>query len=256
MTRIRAGAVALLLTAGTGLAVHGAMGPASAASAPAPTAVPAPVVTPVSPAESFVGRAYADLMGRPADPAGKAFWVQQVNQGMPHASVAGSFTQTDSYRHGVVDRAYIQTLGHNADPGGMQYWTGFLAKGGRVDQMTGSLVGTADYASQFGVNHDALVQAMYKDLLGRPAEPAGLAFWDARLAAGDPSWHVAASLTNSYEWYQNRVVYDYVLYHVGFPDAAGLSFWAHSMQSGMPETRIVAGIVGSDTYAAFASTHQ
>jgi hypothetical protein len=253
---MRAGAVALLLTAGTGLAVHGAMGPASAASTPAPTAPAAPVVTPVSPAESFVGRAYADLTAHPADPAGKAFWVQQVNQGMPHASVAGALAQTYEYRHGVVDRAYIQTLGRNADPGGMQFWTGFLASGGRVDQMTGSLAGTSDYASLFGANHDALVQSMYKDLLGRPAEPAGVAYWSARLAAGDPSWHVAASLTNSYEWYQNRVVYDYVLYHVGFPDAPGLSFWAHSMQSGMPEWKIVAGIVGSDTYAAFASTHQ
>jgi hypothetical protein len=254
---MRAGAIALLITAGTGLAVHGAMGPASAASKPAPTAAPAPVVTtPVSPAESFVGRAYADLMGRPADPGGKAFWVQQINQGLPHASVAGALTQTDNYRQALVERAYLQTLGRNADPGGKQFWTGFLAKGGRVDQMIGSFVGTSDYASQFGGNYDALVQAMYKNLLGRTAEPAGVAFWSGRLAAGDPSWHVAASVTNSYEWYQNRVVYDYVLYHVGFPDAGGLSFWAHSMQSGMPEWKIVAGIVGSDTYAAFASTHR
>jgi hypothetical protein len=255
MTRMRAGAVALLLTAGTGLAVHGAMGPASAASKPAPTAVPAPVVTPVSPAESFVGRAYADLTNRPADPAGKAYWVQQVNQGMPHASVAGAFAQTNDYRSVVVDRAYLQTLGRNADPAGMQFWTGYLATGGNVDRLTGSLVGSAEYASQFGANYDAFVKSAYRSLLGRDPEQAGEAFWDARLAAGDPIWHVAASLTSSYEWYQNRIVYDYVFYHAGFPDAPGLSFWAHSMQSGMPEWHIVAGIVGSDAYAAWASTH-
>jgi hypothetical protein len=256
MNRMRAGAVALLLTAGTGLALTGVMGSASAATTPAPgTTTPPPAAAPVSPTEAFVGRAYEDLMTRPADPTGKAYWVQQINQGMTHAAMAATLAQTDIYRNVVVERAYLQTLGRNPDPGGLQYWTGYLAKGGNVDQLTGNLVGSTEYASQFGANYDAFVKATYNTLLGRNPDPAGEAFWVGRLASGIPMWNVAASVSHVSEWYQNRVYYDYVFYHVGFPDAQGLSFWAHSMQSGMPEWKIVAGLIGSNAYATWAQTH-
>lgn len=253
MTRLRAGAVALLLTAGTGLAITGATGSVSAAS-PAPTA-PAPVAAPVSPAQSFVDRAYEDILNRPADPGGEAYWVGQVNKGVPHANVAAALTQTPDYRNVIVERAYLQSLGRDADPGGQAFWVGYLVHGGNVDQLTGALVGSSEFTSQFGANYDAFVKAAYENLLGRPADPAGESYWDGRLAAGDPMWHVAASLSHSYEWYQNRIVYDFVFYHAGFPDPQGLAFWAHAMQGGMPEWRIVASIVGSPQYAAWASTH-
>src|ERR1700751_1706608 len=97
MTPMRAGAAALLLTAGTGLAISGAMGSVSAASKPAPA--PAPVAAPVSPAQSFVDRAYADILNRPADLAGEAYWVGQVNAGVSHTKIAATFAQTDQYRN-------------------------------------------------------------------------------------------------------------------------------------------------------------
>lgn len=255
MTRMRAGAVALLLTAGTGLAITGATGSVSAASKPVSTSTPAPVVAPVSPAESFVDRAYEDLLNRPADPGGKAYWIGQVNGGMPHANVAAALAQTSDYRNVIVERGYLQTLGRDADTGGLAFWVGYLAHGGNVDQLTGALEGSSERTNQFGANYDAYVKDAYQNLLGRPADPAGEAYWDGRLAAGDPMWHVAASLSHSYEWYQNRIVYDFVFYHAGYPDAQGTSFWAHAMQGGMPEWRIVAAIVGSPSYASWAATH-
>jgi hypothetical protein len=253
MTPMRAGAAALLLTAGTGLAIRGAMGSVSAASKPAPA--PAPVAAPVSPAQSFVDRAYADILNRPADLAGEAYWVGQVNAGVSHAKIAATFAQTDQYRNVIVERAYLQTLGRDADPGGQAYWAGYLAHGGNVNQLTGALVGSPEFAGQFGTNYDAYVRAAYQTLLGRPADAAGEAYWVGRLSAGDPVWHVAGSIAHGYEWYANRIVYDYVFYHVGYPDAPGLSYWAHAMQGGVPEWSIVAGLVGTDNYAAWAATH-
>ncbi len=253
MNRMRAGAAALLLTAGTGLALTGMMSSASAASTPAPA--PAPVATPVSPAESFVNHAYYDLMNHPADAGGKAYWVGQVNAGKSHTSVASSMLSTLDYRNRVVADAYLGTLGRYPEPSGQQYWAGYLASGGHTEQLTGALVGSLEYSSRFGMNFDAYVKAAYQTLLGRPADAAGEAFWVGRLSAGDPMWHVAASLSHSYEWYQNEVVFDFVHYHVGYPDAPGLSFWAHSLQSGMPESTLVATLVGTPTYATWATTH-
>src|SRR5437879_5479573 len=98
MTRMRAGAVALLLTAGTAAAVNGVMSSASASAASKPAPTSAPVVTaPLSPAEAFVTHAYFDLVNAPADPGGKAYWIGQVNSGMPHANVAAVLAQTSGH---------------------------------------------------------------------------------------------------------------------------------------------------------------
>ncbi len=254
MTPMRAGAAALLLTAATGLAVTGAMGTASAAkSKPAPAPAPAPVAT-VSP-ETFVNRAYEDILNHPGDAAGKAFWVQQINQGMTHARVAAGLTQTNDYRSLVVQQAYVQTMGRDADPTGLQYWIGYMARGGDVAQLTGALAGSGEYAAQFGTNYDAFVKATYKNLLGRNVDPAGEAYWVGRLSSGAPAWNVAASISHAYEWYSNRAAFDYVHFHVGYPDANSQAYWAHRLMTGTPEWYVVAELVGSDSYATWASTH-
>jgi hypothetical protein len=162
---------------------------------------------------------------------------------------------TNDHRTRVVADAYLATLGRYADPGGLRYWTGYLAGGGHIEQLTGSLVGSTEYALQFGTNYDSYVKASFQTLLGRSVDPGGQAYWAGRLSAGDPMWHVAASLSHSYEWYRNEVVFDFVHYHNGFPDDAGLNFWAHSLQSGMPDSTVVATLVGSPGYATWAGTH-
>lgn len=254
MIRMRAGAAALLLTAGTGLALTGVASSVSAASTPAPAPAPAPAV---SPAQAFVDRAYADLLDEApsSDPTGVAYWVSQVNGGEPHANVAGVLAQTAAYRNLVVENGYLQVLGRDADPSGLAYWTNYLAHGGNVDQMTGSLAGSLEYTSNYGTNYDAFVKAVYQTLLGHAPDAAGESYWDAQLAAGNPMWHVAASISHSPEWYQNRVTYDYVYYHVGMPDAGGLGFWANQLQHGTPEWRLVATLVGTPNYAAFATAN-
>ncbi|HEY2706339.1 MAG TPA: DUF4214 domain-containing protein [Candidatus Dormibacteraeota bacterium] len=245
---MRAGAVALLLTAGTGLA--GLMSSASAAVTP-----PAPVVTSVSPAESFVSHAYYDLINHPADAAGKAYWVGQVNAGKSHAMVAAAMINTDAYRQRVVADAYLATIGRYPDAPGMQYWTGRLAAGVGLEQLTGSLAGSPEYAAGFGTNYDAYVRAIYQTLLGRLPEPAGQAFWVGRLATGIPMWNVAASISHTAEWYGNEAIFDFVHYHNGFPDGPGLSYWTHALQTGTNDSTVVAALVGSPAYAAWAATH-
>ncbi len=248
MIRMRAGADALLLTAGTGLA--GMMTSAAAAATP-----PAPVVTSVSPAESFVSHAYYDLVNHPADAGGKTYWVGQVNAGKSHAMVAAAMINTDAYRQRVVADAYLATIGRYPEPAGMQYWTGVLASGGGLQTLTGSLAGSPEYAAGFGTNYDAYVRAIYQTLLGRLPDSAGEAFWVGRLSSGIPVWNVAASISHSYEWYSNEAVFDFVHYHNGFPDGPGLNYWAHALQSGVNDTTLVAALVGSGTYSTWAATH-
>ena len=252
MTPMRAGAVALLLTAGTAAAVNGVMGSASAASNPAPN--PAPVVAPMSPAQAFVTHAYFDLVNAPADPGGEAYWVGRVNSGVPHANVAAVLAQTDSHYQLLVQQAFAQIFNHTPDPSSVPFWTNYVRVNGYA-QLSAALIGTPEFTSPYVGGIDAFVKQVYRLLLGRDADPAGEAFWVGRLSSGDPMWHVAASVAHTPEWARDRVTYDYVVYHVGYPDQGGLDFWASRLMSGMPEWQMVAGLVGSNAYQTWAQAH-
>jgi hypothetical protein len=252
MSRMRAGAKALLLTAGTAAAVSGAMGSASAASKPAPA--PAPVVAPMSPAEAFVTHAYFDIVNAPADPGGKAYWIGQVDKGVPHANIAAALAQTQGHYQLLVQEAFSQIFGHNPDPSSVPFWTNYVKVNGYA-QFSAALIGTPEFTSPYVGGVDAFVKQVYRLLLGREADPAGEAFWVNRLSTGDPMWHVAASIAHTMEWARDRVSYDYIVYHVGVPDQGGLDFWAGRLMSGMPEWQLVAALVGSSNYQTWAQAH-
>ncbi len=237
MTRMRAGAAALLLTAGTGLVLTGVgepglgrvedpQGHARAGAGPGRRRT----------AQSFVDRAYADLLDIPAaaDPAGVAYWICQVNAGHAPRERRGC-ARPDRVLPQPPRRAWLPPGARpRRDPSGLAYWSNYLAHGGNVDQLTGSLVGSLEYTSNYGANYDAFVKATYQTLLGHGPDAAGETYWDTQLAAGNPMWHVAASISHSLEWYQNRVTYDFVYYHVGFPDTGGLAYWTSALQHGTP----------------------
>jgi hypothetical protein len=250
MTRMRAGAVALLLTAGTGLAVTGMLGSASAATAPAP----APVVTPMSPAEAFVTHAYFDLVNAPADPGGKAYWIGQVNAGVPHANIAAALAQTDGHYQMLVQQAFATIFQHTPDPSSVPYWTNYVKVNG-LAQFSAALIGTPEFTSPYVGGTDAFVKQVYRLLLGRDADAAGEAFWVNRLASGDPMWHVGASIAHTPEWAQDRVTYDYIVSHVGYPSTTDRDYWAGRMMTGLPEWQLVAALVGSTAYQTWAQAH-
>ena len=209
----------------------------------------------MSPATSFVIHAYDDLVNRPADTSGLAYWVGQVNAGVPHTTVAANLANTSDYRNLIVTNAYMDVLRREPDAGGLTYWMSYLAKGGGVEQLTGALVGSSEYTSMFGTQYDAFVKAAYMTILQRTPDAGGEAYWVGRLGAGAPMWNVAASISHTPEWYSNRVTFDYAHYHIGSPDQGGLLYWAGRMQHGMPESQLAASLVGSGAYATWAAAH-
>ena len=254
MTPMRAGAVALLLTAGTGLAISGATGSVTAATKPAPAPAPAPVAAPMSPAEACVTHAYFDLVNAPAAPGGEAYWVGRVNAGLPHANVAATLAQTDSHYQLLVQQGFATIFQHTPDPSSVPFWTNYVKVNGYA-QFTAALIGTPEFTSPYAGGYDAFVKQVYRLVLGRDADPAGEAFWVGRLSSGDPMWHVGASIAHTPEWAQNRVIFDYIVSHVGYPDVPGRDFWAGRLMSGMPEWQMLAALVGSPAYQAWAQAH-
>lgn len=129
---------------------------------------------------------YDDLLGRPGDPAGVAFWVRRLKAGWTVAEVAGAFYSSSEYFTGAgggtvpswVDDLYLKLLGRPADAAGRAYWVRQVAAKGRP--------AVAHRFYQSTESARARVAARYEELLGRTPSAAEVEPWVARvIARGD-----------------------------------------------------------------------
>jgi hypothetical protein len=214
------------------------------------------VVNP-SPNDKFVQHLYTDMIGQ-QDASGEAYWVSQLNKGVPRAAVAYAFTQTPQYMGGVVSRLYTNVMARPVDANGSAYWIGRLRTGLPPEGLAASLVASDErYASpSFGNNDpDTFIHATYKAMLGRDAEPAGLAFWHDFLMTGGPRWKLSLDFAYSQEWATQTVSRDYAQLNMGTPDANALSFWVGQVLGGMSDATLESQLAGSQSYFDWAQSH-
>ena len=98
------------------------------------------------------------------------------------------------------------------------------------------------------LDDDAWVKGAYRSLLGREADPAGLAYWKGDLAGGQTRDQVVANIRLQPEYrdkfigeaYKNLLGRD-----VGLE---GIDYWSKAMESGESEASIIANIKRSEEY--------
>jgi hypothetical protein len=93
-----------------------------------------------------------------------------------------------------------------------------------------------------------VIDALYRDLLGRPADATGRAAWGAMLGAGKTPAEVALGIEGSVE-YRTHLVHS--LYHQLFgraADAVGLQAWLDYLAGGGTVGGLRAGLLGSVEY--------
>ncbi len=111
---------------------------------------------------------------------------------------------------------------------------------GIVRDFTGEQVRTAlglksdwfSISSYTPAEAQAVVRALYADLLLRPADPSGLATWSAMLGRGVSQSVLVATLTRSREYVQLRIRQAYLQVLSRAPDAAGLAAWTREILAG------------------------
>jgi hypothetical protein len=215
------------------------------------------VVTP-SPNDKFVQHLYTDMIGQ-QDAGGEAYWVSQLNKGVSRAAVAYAFTQTPQYVGGVVSRLYTNVMARPVDQAGSSYWIDrVLHTGLPPEGLAASLVASDErYASpSFGNNTpDTFIHATYKAMLGRDAEPAGLAFWHDFLMTGGPRWKLSLDFAYSQEWATQTVTRQYAQLKMGIPAADALNFWVGQVLGGMSDATLTSQLAGSQSYFDWAQTH-
>jgi hypothetical protein len=98
--------------------------------------------------------------------------------------------------------------------------------------------------------NDAFINHVYQDLLGRPADPAGLDYWSSVLSSGVPRASVVWALVTSDEHRTNVINAMYQRFLGRPPDAAGVAYWIGKFAAGMTYEEAQAHLVGSDEYYA------
>ncbi|NGZ86530.1 DUF4214 domain-containing protein [Duganella aceris] len=95
-----------------------------------------------------------------------------------------------------IQTLYVAYFNRPADPLGLQSW---LATGASVDQIAAGFSASAEYTTTYaGKTPFDLVNSIYLNLFGRPAEAAGLTHWALLLTSGAETFAtIVATIANS-----------------------------------------------------------
>ncbi len=86
---------------------------------------------------------------------------------------------------GQVRRLYIAVLGRDADTEGFTYWVTRRVEGVDLTTVAAGFVSSAEFEARFGAPTDErFLDRVYDNVLGRPPDAAGFAYWSAQLRAG------------------------------------------------------------------------
>jgi hypothetical protein len=199
---------------------------------------------------TFIHQLYLDLLSRPADSSGLAFFGQQLSQAEQAArnAAANGLDHSGEYRTDLINLAYTKFLGRTPSPTEVGIWLNNFQNGLTDESFFAALASSNEYFARHGGNNASWISALYTDILNRPADPTGTAALMAQLQAGTPRGTVAMELLTSGEYRQDLVQTDYNRYLGRNADPGGLSFFVGQLQQGMTDEAIVSTLVSSGEF--------
>jgi len=220
----------------------------------AATRVASPLVVTgaVNPQEAFVRALHEDFLGRPASDVEVAGRLAELAAGRSRADVVRSFAGSDQWIQALVDDFYRSTLGRPADAAGRAFWIKVIRSGVAPAVVASDFYASDEYHRRVGGTDAAWIADLYDELLERPADQAGAAYWVGQLAAGTPRRQAALAFYQSLESRLTRVTGLYQALLGRDPDVAGRAHWAGVLADGH-DLRLSVDLATSDEYWGRAS---
>jgi hypothetical protein len=207
--------------------------------------------TPASPAPPAAGPSGGIPQDNNVPQVPDAVWDPQK---LPQAALLVG-KSTEHYQE-FVTQAYARFLHRQPDAQGLTYWVTLMqlyetsnhTQGLRQEQIEAGFIASPEYEGRYGGVGEAWLRGVYRDLLGRDADPNGTAYWLAQLEAGVSPAQVALGFTASDERLRDRVTDTYARLLERGPDEAGLAYWVAIFKAGYTTEDIISGFVGSQEY--------
>jgi CSLREA domain-containing protein len=202
--------------------------------------------------EHFVRAVYEAELGRAGTLAELDGWVAALHgPGSSTTAVASLIARAPEARDFLVRGWYVGYLGRSAAGGEEQGWVNMLLQGATEEQVLSQILASPEFVNraqtQFsGTADQRFVEALYVDLLGRPASASEAAAWASQIAQLGRQG-VALAITGSIEY--RAVVFSgyYLTMLHRQADIGGLDGW---VLSNLDEFSVRAGIEGSSEFYA------
>jgi hypothetical protein len=184
---------------------------------------------------AFLQKLFPLVLGRPIDSGALAAYAAAMSAGYTRSQAYGALINSSEFSAWQVEpviRLYYAALARMPDYAGLQNWSvalhgGALTLTSAADQFAAS----AEFVLKYGsLDNTQYVQQLYLNVLGRQADPAGLADWVSQLNSGASRGTVLVGFSESPEFQANmanqvEIVRLYDLLEQRMPTAAELQSW-------------------------------
>lgn len=195
----------------------------------------------------YVDAVHGLFVGRTATTLEHQKWSSAVAGGN-RAAVTAALAVSDEWAGVRVNDLYRTVLGRDADASGRWFWVSQIAEGMRLEAVAAEMYGSEEYFNRAGRTHRRLAAALYRDILGRSADAAGLDHWTGLLDSGRISRSAAAgNFYASIESRRDRVTTLYQEILGRGTDPAGRDYWAGNLLS-MGDVVLAAQLASSDEF--------
>lgn len=137
---------------------------------------------------AFAAESYVDFTDKPVTSAQKADWVATVGA---YPSTRTMVDAIDGLQKGAywqvqspvirLFQAYFLRL---PDVNGLGYWVGKSRSGSRLGRISSYFAGSGEFRNRYGsLSNAAFVDLIYRNVLGRPGDAAGISYWVKKLDA-------------------------------------------------------------------------
>jgi hypothetical protein len=192
---------------------------------------------------------YYDLLHRQPSPAELAGWTAALQTGVTPLQIAQDFLNSAEYRTTLIRSNFERLLGRDPSSHELFAWLNEMKTGVGGQQLTASLAASDEFYLDNGGTYTPWLNALYHDVLGRPADAAGLAAWHRELLDGVPRSQVVVGLVYSAENFNQQITAAYHNLLNRLPDAGGAAAWLAALAQGVTVEQMDAAMAASPEYA-------
>jgi len=199
------------------------------------TTGPAATLTVALSDPAFLQRLFSDVLGREIDPGALASFGAALAGGESRPAMLRDLYGSVEYINRQVEpaiRLYYAALARSPDYTGLQNWSNALHGGVlTLTQAADQFAGSTEFGLKYGsLDNTGYVQQLYRNVLGREADPSGLADWVGRLNSGASRGTILVGFSESDEFKGNlaaqvEILRLYFLLDKRMPTPAELQGW-------------------------------
>jgi Domain of unknown function (DUF4214) len=131
--------------------------------------------------QAWIDALYLDVLGRAADAAGEAAWLNLSASGVSRFGIAYGFAISVEHESMVIASDYQGILGRAAGAAETAVWVGNMQQGMSAEQVVAAFVASDEFYAGHGSSIAGWLNGVYQVILQRAADTTGLNHWQTYL---------------------------------------------------------------------------